>query len=268
MIGISAGNGYPIPLEYRYPLFKKAGFDSMILGWDNSEMATRVDRVWLAKAFDLKIEHAHASFANMNAFWLDGKEGNRTCNRLLHEIDDCAEFGISTLVLHLTNGSTPPPVSTVGMERVEHLVRLAENTGVQLAFENVRAPQHTQAVLDYFDSPFVGLCYDIGHEHCFTPNTNWLSLYNNHVFAVHLHDNDGTADDHRIPFTGTIDWNKKLADIAASSYTGSITVEVDFPGDAVHEPDALNTFLKDAFESGRKIEEIINNHRKKINRSR
>ena len=263
MIGISAGNGYPIPLEYRYPLFKKAGVDSMILGWDNSEMATRVDRVWLAKAFDLKIEHAHASFANMNALWLSGSDGNRTCNRLLHEIDDCAEFGIKTLVLHLTNGSTPPPVSASGMERVQHLVRLAESDGVKLAFENVRVPQHTQAVLDHFDSPAIGLCYDTGHEHFFTPDTDWLNLYSDRVFALHLHDNDGTADDHRIPFTGTIDWDKKLAAIAASGYTGSITVEIDFRGDAVHEPDALNAHLKVAFESGRRIEEQIRKHRTK-----
>ena len=263
MIGISANNGYLIPLEFRYPLFKAAGFDTMILGWDNSEMATRVDRVWLAKAFDLKIEHAHGSVRNINTLWLDDSEGTRTCNRLLHEIDDCAEFGIKTIVLHLTSGFTPPPVSKIGMERVEHLVRFAENVGVHLAFENWRVPQHLQTVLDTFNTPNIGLCFDSGHMNCWTSDTDWLTLYKDRVFAVHLHDNDGSGDEHRIPFRGTVNWDKTLRDLAATNYAGSITVEVDFPGDAVHEPEALKSFLQNAFESGIKIEKTIQNYRSK-----
>ena len=263
MIGINANNGYPIPLEFRYPLFKESGFDSMILGWDNSEMATRVDRVWLAKAFDLKIEHAHGSFRNINTLWLDDNEGNRTCNRLLHEMDDCAEFGIQTLVLHLTSGDTPPACSAIGMQRIEHLVRFAENAGVKLAFENVRVPEHTQTVLNHFVSPCVGLCFDSGHANCWTPQTDWLSLYKDRIFAVHLHDNDGSADSHLLPFTGTVNWEKVISDLAASSYTGSITVEVEFTGDAVHDRDALKTHLKNAFVCGKEIENAVQNLRTK-----
>ena len=263
MIGISTNNGYPIPLEFRYPLFKAAGFDTLSLGWDNTEMATRVDRVWLAKAFDLKIEHAHASVANINTLWTEDAEGTRTCNRLLHEIDDCAEFGIGTLVLHLTSGFTPPPVSKIGMKRVEHLVRFAENVGVRLAFENLRVPPHLQTVLSTFDLPHVGLCFDTGHKNCWTPDTDWLTLYKDRVFAVHLHDNDGSGDQHRIPFRGTVNWEKTLESLAATNYTGSIVVEAAFPGDAVHEPEALKAYLKDAFESGKKMEEILLHHRKK-----
>lgn len=263
MVGISTGNGYPIPFENRYPLFKNAGFDSIMLWWGNDEMATRVDRIWLAKAFDLYIKNAHASTNDLNALWLDGVEGNLTCNRLLHEIDDCAEFGIKTLVVHLTNGSTPPPVSATGMNRVEHLVRLAEDGGVKLAFENVLVPQHLQAVLDHFTSPSVGLCYDTGHEHCFTPNMDWLSLYGDRVFALHLHDNDGTADNHLIPFTGTIDWDRKLAAIAASSYAGSITVEAEFRSGGQYESVGLEHFLQSAYKSGRRIEEQIQKYRTK-----
>ena len=263
MIGINADNGYPIPLEFRYPLFKEAGFDTMILGWDNSEMATRVDRVWLAKAFDLKIEHAHGSFGSINTLWLDDKEGTRTCNRLLHEIDDCAEFGIRTLVLHLTSGNTPPACSAIGMQRVEHLVRFAENTGVKLAFENVRVPQHTQTVLDHFPSPHVGLCFDSGHANCWTPDTDWLSLYKDRVFAVHLHDNDGTADTHKLPFHGTANWEKIISGLAGSSYTGSITVEVEFPGNAVRDRDALKAHLQNAYVCGKEIENAVQNLRAK-----
>ena len=262
MIGITTGVGYPVPFEFRYPLLKQAGFDSVILAWGNNEVGTRVDRVWLAKAFDIKIEHAHATTEDLNTLWLPGTDGNRTCNRLLHELDDCGEFGIKTLVLHTSNGNTPPPVSTDGINRFAHLVRLAENTSVKLAFENVRSAPHLQAVLDYFNSPNVGLCYDAGHANIWAKETDWLSMYGDRLFAVHLHDNNGTADTHLQPFSGTVNWNKVAAGIAASSYTGNITVEVSFPGDALHQPDALTAHLKTAAENAKKLESMISSEKR------
>lgn len=181
MIGISTGNGYPLPFESRYALYKAAGFDSIILWWGNDDMATRADRVWLTKVYDLKIEHAHASTDALNLIWLEGNAGNRTTNRLLHEIADCAEFGIRTLVIHLTNGSTPPPITSIGLHRIEHLIRLVEEAHVRLAFENLRIPQHTQYVLELYPSPFVGLCYDSGHEHFWTPFIDWLQTYGDRI---------------------------------------------------------------------------------------
>ncbi|MBQ1985904.1 MAG: sugar phosphate isomerase/epimerase [Clostridia bacterium] len=263
MLGITAVNGYPIPLEFRFPLLKKAGFDSIILGWDNSEMATRVDRVWLAKAFDLKIEHAHASYANMNTLWLPGNEGNRTALRLLREIADAAEFGIETLVLHLTNGSTPPPVSTEGLNRIEYLVRLAEDSGIKLAFENVRVPQHTQAVLDEFTAPHVGLGFDAGHAHLWAPEMDWLTLYKDRVFAIHLHDNMGDDDTHQLPMDGGINWIDTMKKLAASSYTGSITLESDFRSCKVYEQAGLEEYLRTAYNRASALETILQKYREK-----
>ena len=38
------------------------------------------------------------------------------------------------------------------------------------------------------------------------------------LIALHLHDNDGAGDQHRIPFTGTIDWDRLAPLIAATGY--------------------------------------------------
>jgi len=263
MIGIATGNGYGIPFEERYALFRKAGFDSILLWWGNDEMATRVDRVWLAKAFDLRIENAHASTDNLNALWLEGAAGNRTCNRLLHEIDDCGEFGISTLVLHLTNSSNPPPVSAVGLNRVEYLFRLAEDAGVRLAFENVRQPEHTRYILDHYPLPHVGLCYDAGHAHFWTPDTDWLTMYRDRLFAVHLHDNDGTRDAHRIPFEGSIDWEHVMEKIAASSYHGCIAVESEYAAGGYESAESLPDYLHRAYAGGQKLEHLLQKYRNK-----
>lgn len=257
MIGISTGNGYPLPFESRYALYKAAGFDSIILWWGNDDMATRADRVWLTKVYDLKIEHAHASTDALNLIWLEGNAGNRTTNRLLHEIADCAEFGIRTLVIHLTNGSTPPPITSIGLHRIEHLIRLAEEAHVRLAFENLRIPQHTQYILELYPSSFVGLCYDSGHEHFWTPFIDWLQTYGDRIFAVHLHDNHRHSDAHLIPLDGTINWEQKLAAIAASSYSGSVTLEAEFKTSGRYDADGLEAFLHTAYRRGRALEEKL-----------
>ncbi len=259
MLGITTGIGYPIPFEFRYPLFKNAGFNSIMLWWGNDEIATRVDRVWLAKAFDLHIENAHASTDHLNALWLPGTEGNRTALHLLREISDAAEFGIQTLVLHLTNGSTPPSVSADGLNRIEYLVRLAEDSGVKLAFENTCAAPHIEAVLSHFVSSNVGLCYDSGHANVYTPDVDWLSLYKDRIFAVHLHDNDGSSDSHKLPFDGTVNWNDTLAAIAASNYTGCITLEPKFRNCGAHDKKELESFLREAFERGCKLQTMLQN---------
>ncbi len=261
MLGISTGNGYPIPFEFRYPLFKKAGFDSIMLWWGNDEVATRVDRIWLAKAFDLHIENAHASTDSLNALWLPGVDGNRTALRLLREIADAAEFGIETLVLHLTNGSTPPPVSTEGLRRIEYLVRLAEDSGVKLAFENVRSTEHLSTVLSHFTSPNVGLCFDSGHAHCRTPDTDLLGRYSDRIFALHLHDNHADSDAHLLPMDGSIDWQSLMQKLAASNYTGSITLEADIHGLKTYEEAGLEAFLGEAHERAVRLEAMLQKFR-------
>ncbi len=259
MLGITTGIGYPIPFEFRYPMFKKAGFNSIMLWWGNDEVATRVDRVWLAKAFDLHIENAHASTDNLDALWLTGTEGNRTALRLLREISDAAEFGIETLVLHLTSGSTPPPVSAAGLNRIEYLVRLAEDSGVKLAFENTCTAQHTEAVLSHFKSSNVGLCFTSGHANVYTPDIDWLSLYKGRIFAVHLHDNDGMSDSHALPFDGTVNWNSTLEAIAESGYAGRIILEPKFHNCGVHDKKELETFLNKTFQRGCTLQSMLQN---------
>lgn len=93
--------------------------------------------------------------------------------------------------------------------------------GVRLAFENLRHPLHLKRVLDTFDSPAVGLCYDSGHHHGWGRETDWLFEYGSRLFALHLHDNDGTRDSHAVPFDGGIDWKALSSRIARTGYAGA-----------------------------------------------
>ena len=90
--------------------------------------------------------------------WIDCKEGDERISRFKDEIAAASKHGVKTVVCHLTHGDFPPFVSTIGTNRIEDLVKFAENANVKLAFENVITKDHVTYVLENFKSPYVGLC--------------------------------------------------------------------------------------------------------------
>ena len=177
----------------------------------------------------LDIEHAHGSTDALNALWLPVNEGNNTVERLKKEIEDCSIYGVKTLVLHLTNGSHPPDVSEIGIERIAKLVSIAEKEKVNLAFENIRLPQHLETVLSRFSgSERVGFCYDAGHQHYWTKDKDWLLTQKERVFAVHLHDNWGDKDAHLPPLDGNINWREEISKITHSRVNLTVTQMADW----------------------------------------
>jgi len=261
MIGITTYNGCPLPIQRRFALYAQMELGSLLLWWGGDESADRAERVRLAGKYALQIENAHAGTENLNALWLPGEAGEAVLAERLEEITDCARLGVGTLVIHLTNGSVPPPVSEIGMERIGRMTERAGALGVRLAFENMRLPAHTAAVLDQFELPHVGLCYDSGHEHLWSPQTDWLALYARRIFAIHLHDNNGDADAHLLPFDGGIDWDAKARAVAASSYRGSVTVEAEFRRGGRYEAEGLRVFLGKAKQRGVRLEQMIERYR-------
>lgn len=65
--------------------------------------------------------------------------------------------------------------------------------------------------------------------------------------AIHLHDNDGTADQHRILGEGNINWKRVRKNIADSDYKGSIILEVTNEFSIKHQNSDADTFLIDAY---------------------
>jgi sugar phosphate isomerase/epimerase len=96
---------------------------------------------------------------------------------------------------------------------------------VNVAFENLRRLGYLKYILSHVDSPRAGFCYDSGHHNCRTPNEDLLSQYGSRLMALHLHDNDGSDDQHRLPFDGTTDWSATMRRIAQSGYKGALALE-------------------------------------------
>jgi sugar phosphate isomerase/epimerase len=90
----------------------------------------------------------------------------------------------------------------------EPLARVCRREGIVLSLENTyeRTPDTLLELLSRL--PGAGFCLDPGHVASFagTPLKLWLDALGSRVTHIHLHDNDGSADQHLPVGQGTIDF--------------------------------------------------------------
>ena len=216
--------GYPVSLERRLELIQDAGFDSVCLD-TNSDWEMQMK---LAQQYNLPVDEFHLSGDGMTGIWSDGEQAEFVTRRLEEELAHLKAVGVKVGVAHITWGyQVPPDPSVSTLRRFERIAEATEKNNVYLALENSVFEEHVRYVLDRIDSSHVGFCYDSGHENAFTPDADYLESYADRLFAMHLHDNNGKEDLHQLPFTGTVDWKKRIAQLKKSSlFQHTVTMEV------------------------------------------
>lgn len=238
--------GYELPMEQKYNLIKKVGFDGVTLWWsDDFGRSDYRNAPPLARKAGLYIENIHAPFNGINNIWLDNLAGDTLTEYFLCCVDDCDKYDIPTMILHLSGGENPPPICEIGLNRIKKIIDKADKLNINIAFENLRKSEYLEYVFNNIESPHAGFCYDSGHHNCRNPNEDLLSKYGSRLMALHLHDNDGTDDQHLLPFDGTIDWKSTIGDISQTGYTGAMSLEVANVG---YEDLSPESFLQLAFD--------------------
>ena len=121
-IGITSANGYPfLSFKERFAIYQRLGFHSIMLWWGEGEKETRKDRVALAKEHNLHIENVHSDMDYSNSMWKPGEHGDQKIQEHIEAVKDCATYGIKRMVIHMTNGDSPPDISDIGIKRIELL---------------------------------------------------------------------------------------------------------------------------------------------------
>jgi len=247
-----------------YDLMKQAGFDGVSLMWDKAYGGEDFrETPKLAQKANLLLDSIHAPFEGMSFFWKSGSLiGEAATDTLLQCIDDCAEFKIPTMVMHAVAHASfgeAPSLTEIGLRRFANLIERAERKNVKIALENMRNTGQllqTGELLERFNSPNLGFCFDSGHHNArlsAAPECDLLSRFGHRLFAVHLHDNKGKDDEHLLPFDGTIDWTATMKAIKDTGYKGATSLEVCNDG---YENLTPEEFLKIAFERAKKLEAL------------
>jgi len=115
---------------------------------------------------------------------------------------------------------------------LDELVREAEGAGVRLALENMLngylgdTGDGLRDIVDRFDSPWLGACFDTGHAHITRQGVMAsFEAVRDRVITFHLQDNDGNSDRHLQPPYGTIDWDALCAELRAMDFAHPFAVE-------------------------------------------
>jgi sugar phosphate isomerase/epimerase len=250
--------GYNLSPQERMRCIKEAGFSGILLLW-----ADYFDKDYkrfpeYARNAGLNIESAHAPYMNANALWEDTLSGQEACQEIISCVEDCAAFGIPTLVVHPENKKGTDTVGlpvdfAFGIKRFKKIVDAAERLNVNIAVENISRFDYLDYIFQNIKSKRLGFCFDSGHCNVFTPEYDLLGLYGDKLMALHLHDNTGSAM-HRLPFDGTVDWPAAMKRISETGYSGAIAIEAM---NWSYKELSANEFIHKAFERAKKLEGLL-----------
>ncbi|MCX5647637.1 MAG: sugar phosphate isomerase/epimerase [Planctomycetota bacterium] len=114
----------------------------------------------------------------------------------------------------------------------EELVRIAERADVRFLLENMPPPmfgrdaRFLRDVADTLDSTRFGLAYDSGHATLAGRPVETIHEMGPRLWGVHLHDNDGREDDHRLPGMGVVPFEDVARALAEVKFAGTFMLEI------------------------------------------
>jgi len=230
--------------------------------WCTDYIYTKVEidaiKGWL-KEYGLKLLDLHGSVGPQKN-WGSCLEWQRLAGVELVEnrIRMTAELGGDAVIMHFPRRKTAEGKDNTDSwnafrKSMKTLSAVCTETGIRIAIENHFGEfQDFLDLLDEFDSDILGICYDSGHGNMSRDEIPLLAQIKDRLIAIHLHDNNGIDDQHKIPFTGTLKWEKLAPVIAASSYDKPINLEVS---NSQKEEDSI--FLKHAYNAAEKFDAMI-----------
>lgn len=155
------------------------------------------------------------------------------------------------------------------VELMKNLMPDCEKYGVTLCLENMPMTAHRISTMDRIAEavemvghPNAAICFDTGHTNVYGHDLgDAVRTAGKYLRTLHVHDNDGKADRHQLPWLGTANWNSFTAALAETGFDGVMSLETRGPvskemPDAVRDAAEKLTYaaakaLADAVENSR-----------------
>ncbi|MEM0027113.1 MAG: sugar phosphate isomerase/epimerase [Ignisphaera sp.] len=132
-------------------------------------------------------------------------------NRMVKWLRFAHEIGASIAVFHTLKTSSDPLNTNLHFFR--EIAREAMDRGIRIAVENRleknlfgSKPEDLKNIVESVGEG-IGICLDVGHANINKNLDAFLKTLENSIIELHLHDNNGFRDEHKPPFTGSVDWN-------------------------------------------------------------
>ena len=262
-------------------LASEAGFPRIMWchHWNTDFIYTKPEldqiKAWL-KTYQIKLQDVHGTDGKEKCWYAEEEYRRKagvelTVNRLimLKELD-----GDGTLIMHPPRIREPEDLDKVELRRkqaesvrrsLDELLPLLERYDAKIALENLPHGnwEILSALLDDYPAERIGYCFDSGHCNI-TVRTHFeeTEKYADRIIAVHLHDNDGSGDQHKTPFNGTFNWEWLANVLKRSSYTNPLNFELNCRTSPFYNPESsdhtgeLKAWIADAKEKGSKFNDM------------
>ncbi|MCY4021012.1 MAG: sugar phosphate isomerase/epimerase [Chloroflexi bacterium] len=225
-----------------------------------------IDRIarWL-RSYQLTVNDLHASAGERNHYYAEHEAIRLAGLELVkNRIHMANRLGTDVIVLHLPRQAEEADKHAAFWEAVhrsmDELLPFARERGVRIAFENLLDNHRIlHKVLAAYDPSDVGICYDPGHGNISGGGLDFAEAVKDRLIAFHLNDNDSTADQHGLIFSGSVDWDRLARIIAASAYDKEyMTIELRKPTEKgnIYTGDEA-AFLAQAMASGLKFHKMV-----------
>lgn len=203
--GISFYFGYEIPVRERAQIIKKYGFDCVIDNADPSLYSQNGKfkyRMKVLKEVGLELSSLHCRYRKneLPNFWLPGKRGDKITKNYIKDIKIAKKYGFLCVVAHFVG-----EYSLIGEKRLKRILKVCEKTNIPLAVENLSDKTIMDQIFLNNKSDYLKMCYDSGHNNAFNPDVNYFDEYGSKIITLHLHNNDGTSDQHTLK--GNVNWD-------------------------------------------------------------
>ena len=202
-----------------------------------------------ADSIGMKIFSTHGNgtgFKNIKA------EDDILIENIRRDIVATKALGAEICVLHTAGNYHLPPETPkermfeMNFELFDRTLPFAKENGTKLATETFGSSSR-YGCIDFFGNDknfFDGfmplyekygdtfvICVDTGHTNLTVnfgcpPVENIIKNLGNHVCALHLHDNNGLKDQHKIPGTGDVNWNGVFSALDEINYKGVYNLEI------------------------------------------
>ena len=248
-IASTTGDFRPLPTEDhvgRVRHVARAGFQYIDLSFYDIDKKTspfmtdeRADCICRLQscAEELCVRYVQAHLPNCNP--LDDGRFDEYVACTVRAIEACGALGIRNAVIHTgwRAGIGKEEYFELNRRALSPLFPAMEANGVNVLIENTTKANikdyyfttgaEMKEFIAFVGHPLLHACWDVGHANIERGQYEDIAALGDDLRAIHVHDNNGRADQHVAPFTGTLNMDELIAALNDTGYGGYFTFEAD-----------------------------------------
>ena len=217
------------------PVARECGFGLEIAeyctAWNMDEKFESVDRVVRKKLEGISASILHAPYNELFPCAIDKKARALAVERYRRAVELAKLYGAQKVVIHGGyNSGMYFLVWYVEQSILFWKEFLAEDPGVEIVLENVleQEPAWLLDIVKGVNDPRLKICLDVGHVNAYSSVgvLDWLETCGSCISHFHVHNNDGSRDQHNALTDGTIPMTALLAKIGECCPDATVTLEL------------------------------------------